>query len=260
LAARSVRAFHEYVPLAPSYGSGRRSRMYRVVHHGPLLDVGRWRALLESRGWRLHGTDLLREAPGCVALLTCRPDGSGAPAADDTGSRTAAPAVETAIPPVGGDPSSVLAVAEELRSLVRELLGDPAAEVPGWVPWQELGVDSLLNMEFVEELGRRYGPVKPTALFEHRTVDDLARALASRTAPPAPDAAGPGHADGQDLVRRLTALVAELTARDPSLIDADTAFPELGVDSLLHEEFCERLRALFPAADVPATLPFEHPT
>lgn len=39
LAARSVRAFHEYVPLAPSYGSGRRSRMYRVVHHGPLLDV-----------------------------------------------------------------------------------------------------------------------------------------------------------------------------------------------------------------------------
>ncbi|MFF9142266.1 amino acid adenylation domain-containing protein [Streptomyces albogriseolus] len=228
--------------------------------HGPLLDVGRWRALLESRGWRLHGTDLLREAPGCVALLTCRPAGSGASAADDTGSRTAAPAVETASPPAGGDPSSVLAVAEELRALVRELLGDPAAEVPGWVPWQELGVDSLLNMEFVEELGRRYGPVKPTALFEHRTVDDLARALASRTAPPAPDAAGPGHADGQDLVRRLTALVAELTARDPSLIDADTAFPELGVDSLLHEEFCERLRALFPAADVPATLPFEHPT
>ncbi|CAM5559076.1 hypothetical protein SGRI78S_03120 [Streptomyces griseus subsp. griseus] len=39
LAARSVRAFQEYVPLAPSYGSDRRSRMYRVVHHGPLLDV-----------------------------------------------------------------------------------------------------------------------------------------------------------------------------------------------------------------------------
>lgn len=43
LAARSARAFHEYFPVsAPqgSYGtSSRRSRMYRTVHHGPLLDV-----------------------------------------------------------------------------------------------------------------------------------------------------------------------------------------------------------------------------
>ncbi|MFZ4189009.1 amino acid adenylation domain-containing protein [Streptomyces pseudogriseolus] len=228
--------------------------------HGPLLDIGRWRALLEARGWRLDGTDLLREAPGCVALLTCRPHASGADAADDAGSRTAAPVAEAAHPEAGGSPSLVTAVAGELRALVRNLLGAPSAEVPGWVPWQELGIDSLLNMEFVEELGRRYGPVQPTVLFEHRTVDDLARALASRTAPPAADAVGTGRADGEDLVRRLTALVAELTAQDPAVIDAGTAFPELGVDSLLHEEFCERLRALFPAADVPATLPFEHPT
>ncbi|MEU0915385.1 amino acid adenylation domain-containing protein [Streptomyces althioticus] len=211
--------------------------------HGPLLDIGRWRQLLEARGWHLHGTDLLSRAPGCVALLTCRPHESATGAADHAGSAPSVPAV-----------------AEELRTLVRELLGDPTAEVPGWVPWQELGVDSLLNMEFVEELGRRYGPVEPTALFEHRTVDDLARALASRTAPPAADAAGTGHAGGEDPLRRLTALVAELTAQDPAVIDADTAFPDLGVDSLLHEELCERLRALFPAADVPATLPFEHPT
>ncbi|QWQ44817.1 alkaline phosphatase D family protein [Streptomyces sp. YPW6] len=48
LAARSVRAFQEYVPAAPSYGSGRRSRMYRVVHHGPLLDV----FVLDMRSYR----------------------------------------------------------------------------------------------------------------------------------------------------------------------------------------------------------------
>ncbi|CAM5550841.1 alkaline phosphatase [Streptomyces badius] len=48
LAARSSRAFHEYVPLAPSYGSAHRSRMYRVVHHGPLLDV----FVLDMRSYR----------------------------------------------------------------------------------------------------------------------------------------------------------------------------------------------------------------
>ncbi|WP_411082394.1 alkaline phosphatase D family protein [Streptomyces sp. cmx-18-6] len=39
LAARSVRAFHEYFPVSAPYGSSTRSRMYRAVHHGPLLDV-----------------------------------------------------------------------------------------------------------------------------------------------------------------------------------------------------------------------------
>ncbi|WP_217245822.1 SDR family NAD(P)-dependent oxidoreductase, partial [Streptomyces sp. AC602_WCS936] len=237
--------------------------------HGPLLDIGRWRALLADRGWRLHATDMLREAPGCVALLTCLPHASDVGRADG-GTPAALPAVPAApVPPAAGDtPSSVAAVADELRGLVRELLGDPTAEVPVWVPWQELGIDSLLNMEFVEELSRRYGPVGATALFEHRTVDDLARLLASRSVPSAPGGpeagpdAGPDRpgGDGEDLVPRLVRLVAELTARDAAVLDADTAFPELGVDSLLHEEFCERLRALFPAADVPATLPFEHPT
>ncbi|MFD3649576.1 alkaline phosphatase D family protein [Streptomyces cyaneofuscatus] len=52
LAARSARAFHEYFPVsAPngSYGtSTRRSRMYRTVHHGPLLDV----FVLDMRSYR----------------------------------------------------------------------------------------------------------------------------------------------------------------------------------------------------------------
>ncbi len=256
--------------------------------HGPLLDIGRWRALLDARGWRLHATDLLREAPGCVALLTCLPHqgagtartGDGTRAADDARAGDARAGDGIRAGDAGATEPGVRAVAEELRGLVRELLGDPTAEVPGWVPWQELGIDSLLNMEFVEELARRYGPVAPTALFEHRTVDDLARMLAARSAPavraatrkagPAARDAGPaaGHTgagsgaghDGEDLLPRLVRLVAELTAQDPAALDADTAFPDLGVDSLLHEEFCERLRALFPAADVPATLPFEHPT
>ncbi|MFJ3437394.1 alkaline phosphatase D family protein [Streptomyces cyaneofuscatus] len=52
LAARSARAFHEYFPVSTPHGSygtsSRRSRMYRTVHHGPLLDV----FVLDMRSYR----------------------------------------------------------------------------------------------------------------------------------------------------------------------------------------------------------------
>ncbi|MFE1948880.1 amino acid adenylation domain-containing protein [Streptomyces sp. NPDC059524] len=222
----------------------------RRMPHGPLLDVPRWRALLEEHGWRLTGVDRLRDVPGCVALLTCLPPGAEAPG---EAAAAADPAVQD--------------IAEGLRAVVRDLLGDPAADVPGYLPWQELGVDSLLNMELVEAVSRRYGPVTATALFEHRTVDDLAAMLAAR------GTAAPGRAAERsaalqpvrtppsgDVLDGLLDLVAELTARDRTLLDPDRDFPALGVDSLLNEEFCERLRARYPERTVTSTLLFEHPT
>ncbi|MGX1508435.1 UNVERIFIED_CONTAM: 3-oxoacyl-(acyl-carrier-protein) synthase/NADP-dependent 3-hydroxy acid dehydrogenase YdfG/SAM-dependent methyltransferase/aryl carrier-like protein [Streptomyces graminofaciens] len=242
----------------------------RRMPHGPLLDVARWRSLLTARGWSLTDTDHLRDAPGCVALLTCRPPAAGADRTEE--------------------------IAEGLRRIVRDLLGDPSATVPGYLPWQELGIDSLLNMELVQAVSRSHGPLTATALFEHRTVDDLARMLARRTAPDTPthhDPTRPGTRPGDDTrrddtshhdpsgddtrrddtrrgdaggedtagtVAQLLALVAELTAQDPALLDADSDFPALGVDSLLHEELTQRLREMFPDRPVPATLIFEHPT
>ncbi|WNF25828.1 alkaline phosphatase D family protein [Streptomyces sp. C11-1] len=64
LAARSVRAFHEYVPLSPSYGSARPSRMYRVVHHGPLLDV----FVLDMRSYR-NANSPNRQADDTTGIL-----------------------------------------------------------------------------------------------------------------------------------------------------------------------------------------------
>ncbi|MFD3478745.1 amino acid adenylation domain-containing protein [Streptomyces sp. NPDC058695] len=225
----------------------------RRLPHGPLLDVPRWRSLLEEHGWSLAEVDHLRDAPGCVALLTCRPPAAAtATAADD--------------PAAAG--ATVPEIAEGLRAIVRELLGGSDADVPGYLPWQELGVDSLLNMELVEAVSRRYGPVAATALFEHRTVDQLAQMLAERGAalPPAAASAAPvaqpspAVEEDASFLERVLRLVGELTVRDPALLDADTDFPSLGVDSLLNEEFCERLRGMFPGRSVAATLLFEHPT
>ncbi len=46
LARRSDRAWHDYTPIAPSYDKS--GRIYRVVHHGPLLDV----FVLDMRSYR----------------------------------------------------------------------------------------------------------------------------------------------------------------------------------------------------------------
>ena len=48
LAARSMRAFREYVPLPAPHGGSTEGRMHRVVRHGPLLDV----FVLDMRSFR----------------------------------------------------------------------------------------------------------------------------------------------------------------------------------------------------------------
>ncbi|WP_326594152.1 non-ribosomal peptide synthetase [Streptomyces sp. NBC_01294] len=227
---------------------------YRLPH-GPLLDGARWQALLEAGGWTLAGIGHLRDVPGCVALLDCR--APSAPAAD--------------VPAADGTDGT----RDRLREIVRELLGDPRADIPGDRPWQELGIDSLLNLELVTAVSKAFGEISSTALFEHRTLDELARALggqarpagatapATAFAPAEAPAAGNGDATGDgagaaDLLAELTGLAADVTGQDHALIDQDSDFPSIGVDSLLNGEFTAALRQRFPARAIPSTVLFEH--
>ncbi|MFE5518632.1 amino acid adenylation domain-containing protein [Streptomyces virginiae] len=243
---------------------------YRLPH-GPLLDGARWQALLEAGGWTLAGVGHQRDVPGCVALLDCR--APSAPAAD-----VPAAAAATRTPAADGTDGTG-GTHDRLREIVRELLGDPRADVPGDRPWQELGIDSLLNLELVTAVSKAFGEISSTALFEHRTLDELARALGGRARPAgataaatafaaaeAPDeapAAGDGDATGDgagaaDLLAELTGLAADLTGQDHALIDQDCDFPGIGVDSLLNGEFTAALRQRFPARAIPSTVLFEH--
>ncbi|MBB1242001.1 SDR family NAD(P)-dependent oxidoreductase, partial [Streptomyces durbertensis] len=226
---------------------------YRMPH-GPLLDVGRWRSLLHASGWELTRVGHLRDAPGCVALLDCRPPAADAPRGDEPGVREPAGEDPRAGAPAGGDS------AERLRAIVRGLLGDPAAEVPGGLPWQELGVDSLLNTELVNAVSAEFGrALSATTLFEYPNVDALAGLLdgGDRSADPA-TGARPG--DVAATLAELLGMVADLTGQDASGVDPDTDFPSAGVDSLLNGEFTAMLRDRFPTAEVPSTVLFEYPT
>jgi amino acid adenylation domain-containing protein len=136
----------------------------RRLPHGPLLDVPRWQRLLADHGWTLSASPAADD-PGVVAVLTCAPPAPSAAA-------PAAPSGET-----------VTAIADGLRDIVRTLIADPTVTIPGNVPWQQLGIDSLLNNELVAEVSRRFTPVSSTVLFEHRTVDALAAFLAAKLEP-----------------------------------------------------------------------------
>ncbi|GGU32341.1 non-ribosomal peptide synthetase [Lentzea flava] len=126
--------------------------------HGPLLDVARWDRLLSDLDWRLESAVHAGD-PGAVAVLTCVAPGEAVVAVRKADSRD---------------------IAEGLRAIVRKLIGDPRADVPGDATWQELGIDSLLNNELVAEVSSTFAEVSSVALFEHRTLDLLAGHLADR--------------------------------------------------------------------------------
>ncbi|WP_273937901.1 non-ribosomal peptide synthetase [Kutzneria chonburiensis] len=139
----------------------------RRLPHGPLLDVPRWQRLLADHDWTLSASPTADD-PGVVAVLTCAPP---SPAA-------AVPAAQSG--------ETVTAIADGLRDIVRTLIADPTVTIPGNVPWQQLGIDSLLNNELVAEVSSRFTPVSSTVLFEHRTVDALAAFLAAKLEPATP--------------------------------------------------------------------------
>ncbi|MGA6161813.1 acyl carrier protein [Amycolatopsis magusensis] len=73
-------------------------------------------------------------------------------------------------------------IREELRKLIAEVLYCTTAEVDGDTPFADLGVDSVLIVEFIAEINARY-PVRESveSLYEHPTLNLLAEHLHRRT-------------------------------------------------------------------------------
>ena len=136
----------------------------RRLPHGPLLAPATWQRVLAEHGLQATlSEDVAR--PGAMAVITCTQA-----LLDDVSENNS-------------QSDAVAAIAQQLRKMVRLLTAYPDAPIADDVPWQELGIDSLLNTEFVAKLSRQYGPMPATTLFEHRTI----RALAAHLAGLAPD-------------------------------------------------------------------------
>ncbi|CAM5515569.1 Polyketide synthase PksM [Streptomyces alboniger] len=194
---------------------------YRLPH-SPLLSTTAWRDVLAHNGFRgvteaprpdggTHQCVLVAESDGFVPVTAAAP-GPPVPAA------SSAPAAVSTVP-AGPDPvrdaeRRVKAVFARVLEMEEDLLDARAT-------FENYGVDSLVVLSLTKELEQEYGPLPSTLLFEHITIERLARHLAATGAAvtAAGTAAGPARA-------------AEPEAGIEQLVDS---LSDTEVDSLLRQ-------------------------
>ncbi|MFE1012861.1 acyl carrier protein [Streptomyces sp. NPDC058794] len=136
--------------------------------------------------------------------------------------------------------------------------------------FQALGVDSIFAAELVAAVNARFGTgITAAALYDHPAPADLARHIAAAGVPAAPQgrvptaskirvdaSAGPG-ADA--VLEELRGHLAATLHCDPLELDPDTAFPLLGLDSVLAAEFVAAVNRAYGLTKRPVTLR-DHPS
>jgi acyl transferase domain-containing protein/NAD(P)-dependent dehydrogenase (short-subunit alcohol dehydrogenase family)/acyl carrier protein len=175
--------------------------------------------------------------------------------------------------------------AELIGSLAEVLYLDSVAIDPAR-PFSEQGLDSILGVEWVRSIEKRYGvAIASTTLYAHPTVDSLAEYLLvklgsepnvslpinrqidttadlhpsadSRTLGPIPPAVDVGRR--KRIEKELCASLAEALYADEQDLDADVPFSELGLDSIIGIEWVRSINQVYTLS-VPATKLYEYPT
>ncbi|MCT7357304.1 phosphopantetheine-binding protein, partial [Streptomyces sp. 15-116A] len=160
-----------------------------------------------------------------------------------------------------------------VRSRLGDVLGTPAEDIDPQRPFGDLGLDSIFRMDLARALNLEYGTELSAAdLYEHDTVELLARLVAgSRTAPPA-DAAGPEADSTAATGSPQPSAAAEATPEDTSptallallesvlgrRLDPHVAFTDAGLTSFDMLRAISALESRLGA--LRKTLLFDHPT
>lgn len=186
----------------------------------------------------------------------------------------------TSEPPTGTPPGAGLL--SELTTVLAGILGVKAEAIDAEQPFQLLGLDSMLTVEFVATVNARYGTrVRAGAVYDHPTPAGFVRHLAAELGVlgPAPAAAAApalvhGAAAGSapavgsvpavgfapaPVVDVLRAQLAAILACEPWDIDADSAFNLLGLDSVLGAEFVAGINRTY-GLDERAVCLYDHPS
>ncbi len=143
---------------------------------------------------------------------------------------------------------------EQARDLVGQLLKKPPLDLALDLPFQDMGVDSLMSLKIIKSLEKIFGPLPKTLLFENHTLGQLGAWLETHGRPP-----------GRDLDRaklspreRVSRAVADVLKRSPDSLDPVAPFHELGVDSFQTLKIIKELERSF--GPLPKTLLFENHT
>jgi acyl transferase domain-containing protein/acyl carrier protein len=173
--------------------------------------------------------------------------------------------------PVSYIPASsrpVPAAAETILARVKELLAQvlflEVEKVDENKPFMELGLDSILAVEFTRKLEADFRvEIRATKLYDYSTVDKLAGYITSLTGTAAVTPGPPGPStplgNGSGLVNPVKNLLARVLFLEAEKVDENKPFMELGLDSILAVEFTRKLEAEF-GVEVRATKLYDYST
>ena len=158
----------------------------------------------------------------------------------------------------------------QLRRELAEVLYSQEATLDPRRPFVDLGVDSILAIEFVRKISVSLGrTVRASDLYDHPNLEALAAYLAPPTsaAMPSPSSSVPdvivptstAPAIPGDSAIRIRATLARVLYCDPAGISSAKAFSELGLDSILAVEFVRELSREF-GISLPAATLYDHST
>ncbi|MER6735917.1 acyl carrier protein [Streptomyces puniciscabiei] len=148
----------------------------------------------------------------------------------------------------------------ELTAVLAAVVDADPDRVDPEQPFPVLGLDSLLTVEFVTAIARRFGVrIAGADLYEYPTPALLARHLAAvrRGGDDAPAVRGPGAS--AEVLQVLRGQLARILHCDPWEIDGGAAFAELGIDSILAADFIAGVNRAYGLNERPVTV-HEHPS
>ncbi|NNA88037.1 hypothetical protein HBO16_02290 [Pseudomonas gessardii] len=149
--------------------------------------------------------------------------------------------------------------AMDVEALVLEQLatitGFTVDQIDQALPYESLGLDSLVQMDFLESLVdlwpqlRASGTELLNAQCPQHTIALINAALAAPESAPATEAQAPEAKSAEPALRqRLFDTLIPLIPGQPKSFDIDTPFTELGLNGFAREAFCQALAQQCPAS------------
>ncbi|MGG2458747.1 SDR family NAD(P)-dependent oxidoreductase [Streptomyces sp. RGM 3693] len=216
---------------------------YRLPR-SPLLGLTAWRDVLAQNGFRsvtarprpggaggaTYQRVLVAESDGLVPVPAVGP----APAAGPEPTARPAQPPAAAPAPAPGDPAApdpVRAAELRVRAVFARVLEMSEDLLDPTSTFENYGVDSLVALTLTKELEPDFGPLPTTLLFEHITIERLARHLATLGTGPTGPAAGTGAAADPPPAPATTAPGTP----DNGLAQIVGGLSDAEVDRLLHQ-------------------------
>lgn len=186
-------------------------------------------------------------------------------AAGDTGQALAAPPAPQCAPDGAQDGTARGAAPEAVRRQLQASLAEALFMRPEDIDmsrsFTELGLDSIVGVEWVKALNKQYGTsLSATRIYDYPNVGELAAFVVAESVAPASMVRPAPSAEARSVVeRQLKASLAEALFMQPDDIDAGKSFTELGLDSIVGVEWVKAINKQY-GTDLSATRIYDYPS